>query len=235
MSENKENKENTESPYIEKVKVVETVERKYNPAYGDDRVCQCGHPYHRHFDSYEDMYAIGCKYCGCDDFKEEEKSEVDIRLVALEIATKAHEGKKREFGDDKGKPYIIHPTRVAESVWELFSHNHTYRDSLYCVGILHDVIEDTDVMEGDLRDAGIPDDVVDAVLLLTKGEGESYYNFIKRIYNNQWVSGYMARIVKAADIADNLKSLKKGSLRDKYLFALDILESSERVQFNQEG
>ncbi len=37
----------------------------YNPAFGDDKVCQCGHEYHRHFDSYENMRNVGCKYCGC--------------------------------------------------------------------------------------------------------------------------------------------------------------------------
>ena len=52
-----------EDPYL----FEEIVEKKrmYNPNYGDDRVCQCGHPYHRHFDSYENMQAIGCKYCPC--------------------------------------------------------------------------------------------------------------------------------------------------------------------------
>lgn len=29
----------------------------------------CGHPYHRHFDSYEDMAPVGCKYCSCSTFK----------------------------------------------------------------------------------------------------------------------------------------------------------------------
>jgi hypothetical protein len=40
----------------------------YDPNFGDDKVCQCGHPYYRHFDTYEDMYPVGCKYCGCDRF-----------------------------------------------------------------------------------------------------------------------------------------------------------------------
>lgn len=44
---------------------------KYNPDYGDSRVCKCGHTYDRHFDSYEDMYPIGCKYCFCMEFVEE--------------------------------------------------------------------------------------------------------------------------------------------------------------------
>ena len=57
-----------EDPYI-KEEVVEVI-WKYNPKYGDDRVCKCGHPYYRHFDTYEDMYNCGCKYCGCYEFKE---------------------------------------------------------------------------------------------------------------------------------------------------------------------
>jgi len=57
-----------EHPYIETRRVV--IDRKYNPNYGDDKICECGHTYYRHFDSYEDMYACGCKYCGCNDFVE---------------------------------------------------------------------------------------------------------------------------------------------------------------------
>lgn len=59
-----------EKPYIE-VTVTEVV-RKYNPNYGDDRTCICGHSYYRHFGSYEDMYPCGCKYCDCHDFVEKE-------------------------------------------------------------------------------------------------------------------------------------------------------------------
>jgi len=50
----------TEKPYIEHT--VTTVERSYNPAYGDDRVCECGHPYYRHFDTYENMAVAGCEF-----------------------------------------------------------------------------------------------------------------------------------------------------------------------------
>jgi|688.fasta_scaffold1143268_2 hypothetical protein len=57
-----------ERPYLEAV-TIET-DRKYNPKYGNDRKCKCGHPYHRHFDSYEQMEAVGCKYCQCYVFEE---------------------------------------------------------------------------------------------------------------------------------------------------------------------
>ena len=52
-----------QQPYIEEEVV--TIERRYNPNYGDDRVCECGHTYYRHFDPWEDMRAVGCKYCDC--------------------------------------------------------------------------------------------------------------------------------------------------------------------------
>jgi hypothetical protein len=63
-----------DQPYIGRV--VAITEQSYNPAYGDTRECECGHPYHRHFDSYEDMEAIGCKYCPCTDFKEKQTEEI---------------------------------------------------------------------------------------------------------------------------------------------------------------
>lgn len=56
-----------QEPYLDKI----IIEKVYNPAYGDDRICVCGHQYYRHFDSYpsmddEDYANIGCKYCDCD-------------------------------------------------------------------------------------------------------------------------------------------------------------------------
>lgn len=41
------------------------LEHKWNPQYNEDSVCKCGHPYHRHFDPYQDMEPVGCKYCSC--------------------------------------------------------------------------------------------------------------------------------------------------------------------------
>ena len=58
----------TEQPYIITEQTI--VIYKYNPKYGDDRVCICGHLYYRHFDSYENMEPCGCKYCNCSEFVE---------------------------------------------------------------------------------------------------------------------------------------------------------------------
>lgn len=63
-------RDNSESSYIISYNI--DVNFKYNPKYGDDRICECGHSYYRHFDPYEKMEAVGCKYCGCQDFIEKE-------------------------------------------------------------------------------------------------------------------------------------------------------------------
>jgi hypothetical protein len=57
-----------EEPYIHVERIV--VDITYNPNYGDDRICKCGHPYYRHFDWMEEMSPVGCKYCDCDTFVE---------------------------------------------------------------------------------------------------------------------------------------------------------------------
>ena len=62
---------NTTDPYIIKSYTKVITEYGYNPEYGNDRVCQCGHSYYRHFDTYENMYACGCKYCSCSEFIED--------------------------------------------------------------------------------------------------------------------------------------------------------------------
>ena len=50
--------------------VLNTERAAYDKGFGDDRKCLCGHPYYRHFDTYDDMYPVGCKYCECTEFNE---------------------------------------------------------------------------------------------------------------------------------------------------------------------
>lgn len=71
----------TNSAYIEEVNI--QIELKYNPNFGDDRVCTCGHPYHRHFDSYENMEVVGCKYCQCYHFEDKLIEDRDQKLSEL--------------------------------------------------------------------------------------------------------------------------------------------------------
>lgn len=46
---------------------------EYDEDFGDDEECKCSHPYYRHFDTYDKMRAIGCKYCYCHNFELKEE------------------------------------------------------------------------------------------------------------------------------------------------------------------
>ena len=58
-----------EQPYIYKPFSFPHQEVEFNPNYPENATCECGHSYYRHFDSYENMDPVGCKYCGCGHFK----------------------------------------------------------------------------------------------------------------------------------------------------------------------
>ena len=64
-----------EKPYI--IETITIQKKKYNPNYGDNKKCVCGHTYYRHFDPWNDMEAVGCKYCGCQEFVEAKSEEQD--------------------------------------------------------------------------------------------------------------------------------------------------------------
>jgi hypothetical protein len=68
-----------EKPYLLEEKTI--IIKMYNRIYGDDRICQCGHKYYRHFDSYNDMSPCGCKYCDCYIFiKKELTNEISNKI-----------------------------------------------------------------------------------------------------------------------------------------------------------
>ncbi len=77
------NKSNTDGPYI--VNYYVEVSKSYNKNFGDDKECECGHSYYRHFDTYENMEACGCKYCGCGHFKLTQSEKRDEKLTKLGI------------------------------------------------------------------------------------------------------------------------------------------------------
>ena len=150
----------------------------------------------------------------------EEKKMYDL---ALKIATEAHEGQTRKFGEDKGKPYIIHPIRVASNL----------KGKAKQAGVTHDTIEDTNLTKAKLIEKGIHEDVAEAVDILSKKKGDNYFSFIMRIVQGSGTDDglpntipfQIALIVKIEDIKDNSKDLKEGSMKDKYRLALYILEN----------
>ena len=105
---------------------------------------------------------------------------------AIKIAVDAHTGQT----DKGGNPYILHPLRV------MFNLNN---ESEKIVGVLHDVLEDTNVKIEDIKKEGFSVEVVDALILITKNVSQNYEDYIEGIKSN-----VIALKVKIADIEDNL-------------------------------
>jgi (p)ppGpp synthase/HD superfamily hydrolase len=118
---------------------------------------------------------------------------------SLAIALRAHTGAV----DKAGCAYILHPLRMMAKMTT---------DTEMSVALLHDVIEDSDMTAAELLAEGIPDEVVSAVLCLTKQAEESYQDFVLRAKQNP-----IARKVKIADIEDNLNVLRIANLTEKDL------------------
>jgi (p)ppGpp synthase/HD superfamily hydrolase len=130
---------------------------------------------------------------------------------ALAIATKAHEGQT----DKSGVPYILHPIRVS---------NRCKTDEERIVAILHDTIEDTDVTPDYLLSEGFPKSIVEAVLSVTRNEGESYEDFVIRSKQNP-----IGRQVKIHDLEDNMDITRLHSLLEKDLERLNKYLKAYRV------
>ena len=117
---------------------------------------------------------------------------------AIEIATEAHKGQV----DKSGKEYIGHPMRVMEM-------GKTEEEKI--VGVLHDVIEDTDWTFEALAEEGFSKEVIDALRCITKlSENENYDDFIERVKKNP-----LAVAVKINDLSDNMDIRRLPYLSDK--------------------
>ena len=128
------------------------------------------------------------------------------------IAKLAHEGQT----DRLGLPYITHPEYVAD---------HVSTDEEKIVAYLHDVVEDTDVTEAELREI-FGDRIGDAVALLTHDPKIPYLDYVRKLKDDP-----LARAVKLADLAHNslLSRLPDPTERDferlkRYAEAKKILE-----------
>ena len=117
---------------------------------------------------------------------------------AIEIATEAHKGQYDKAGND----YIGHPLRVMEM-------GKTENEKI--VGVLHDVIEDTDWTFEALAAEGFSEEVIAALRCVTKlSENENYDDFIERVKKNP-----LAVAVKINDLSDNMDIRRLPYLSDK--------------------
>ena len=125
-----------------------------------------------------------------------EKALGEAYETAETIALIAHSGQRRR---GSGEPYISHPLRVAAG----------FEGIAKIAAILHDVVEDTPVTLAKLKAQGIPPQAIEIIDLLSRRQGEVYMrDFIERIATAPGEAGSIARAVKLADIADNLRGVE---------------------------
>lgn len=134
--------------------------------------------------------------------------------IALALAKKAFRGKK----DKAGKPYIQHLIAVSNSV-------STYQEKI--IGLLHDLLEDTDYTYKYLLD-NFGYLVANAVRKLTHEKDVDYMDYIKKIK----VAETYVQNVKIADLCNNVDLGRLSTVTDedrqrqkKYLKALVYLLS----------
>lgn len=127
-----------------------------------------------------------------------------MTVLAMNIAYDAHHGAY----DGNGVPYIFHPYHLAEQMDD--------EDSAI-VALLHDVVEDTCITLDYLKEKGFSDEVIDALGLLVRKEGEDYMDYIDRVKTN-----HLATVVKLADLRHN---------SDKTRFCRDMTDyEKERIK-----
>mgnify|MGYP001095432576 FL=1 len=92
--------------------------------------------------------------------RKEHSRRVDTKLImkAYNLANEKHKEQKR----GSGEPYIIHPLNVAYILADI-----GLDDSTICAALLHDVVEDTDITDADLRKE-FSDEIADMVAGVTK-------------------------------------------------------------------
>ena len=117
---------------------------------------------------------------------------------AIDIATKSHDGQV----DKAGQPYIGHPLRVMSM---------GVTDEEKIVGVLHDVVEDSDWTFEGLAAEAFSTEVIDALRCITKlSESEPYDKFIQRVKTNP-----VSAKVKLYDLTDNMDIRRLAYISEK--------------------
>lgn len=117
---------------------------------------------------------------------------------AIRIAAAAHEGVR----DKQNQPYVLHPLRVM-----LTCEN----PEAQIVGVLHDVVEDTEVTHEQIQSEGFSEAILAALRLVTHERSEPYADYVIRCKANP-----IAREVKLADLHDNSR-LDRAMMRPEQL------------------
>jgi (p)ppGpp synthase/HD superfamily hydrolase len=106
--------------------------------------------------------------------------------TAIALAVAGHAGQV----DKADQPYILHPLRIMMRMRD---------ETSRIVGVLHDLVEDTDTTFDDLRSEGFSEQILEVLDHLTHRDSEEYQSYILRVKKNS-----LARYVKLRDLEDNM-------------------------------
>jgi (p)ppGpp synthase/HD superfamily hydrolase len=155
-----------------------------------------------------------------------------VRL-AIEVATKAHEGQVDKLGED----YINHPLRVHRNLTtnsKFKNLDALTREDCEVAALLQDVIEDTPITAEALLELGFSTRSIHLVQLLTKDKTKPKEEYFAPISEEP-----LARMIKLADIADNrnrkrvagLDSEVAERLKQKYIHAMAAIGIDQEDQY----
>lgn len=116
------------------------------------------------------------------------KTTDDMYEKAQKIVERTFQGKR----DKSGESYLLHLYFVSD-------HVDTKEEKI--VGLLHDILEDTEITEFDLEEVEFSDEIITSVQLLTRNKTESYSDYIDRIINS---NNLTALKVKLVDMENNM-------------------------------
>jgi guanosine-3',5'-bis(diphosphate) 3'-pyrophosphohydrolase len=121
---------------------------------------------------------------------------------ALEVARRAHAGQLRRGSD--GRPFIDHPTAVAERLLE-----HRYSDDVLAAALLHDVIEKSEVESATVHER-FGETVAGLIDALTEDETIDDYEERKAEHRQRVATaGPEALAIFAADKLTNVSMLRE--------------------------
>ncbi len=139
---------------------------------------------------------------------------------AMRIGEEAHKNQRSMYSEFK-RFFDEHPFRVMKLTRKSL---HWDKTKYSMVALLHDVVEDTEWTLEDLRKEEVPEDVIEAVDLLTHRKDEdTYFEYLDKLKDNE-----VARQVKLADMITNLTFFfihNKPNKMKKYLDGINYLIS----------
>ncbi|VAW32802.1 Guanosine-3',5'-bis(diphosphate) 3'-pyrophosphohydrolase / GTP pyrophosphokinase, (p)ppGpp synthetase II, partial [hydrothermal vent metagenome] len=117
---------------------------------------------------------------------------------AMVLALRAHEGQTRK---ESLAPYIVHPVRVA-----ILLARYGLSDTVVAAGLVHDVVEDTDVSLDGVR-SELGDEVADMVASVTHDNTLSWIERSKAYIETVRIASEEAKAISVADKIANAESL----------------------------